>query len=239
MRVLLLVMLAALMVSGQSMPAHPLGPVAGGMRIGAIEGRLETGHPIRLGTIEGRLEVRPAAARRRAKRYLGGAVEAPHTVQSIPAVVFLRGPFPAVSPTAGRVRLEQHDTTFAPAVVFVRVGGTVEFPNGDPFFHNVFSYSPAQRFDLGRYPQGESKSVRFDEPGIVRIYCEVHETMRSAVIVVQNPFHAMVDDRGTFVIHDVPAGRWELEAWHPDVDGRVTTITVESGRTTSLTIPLS
>jgi hypothetical protein len=103
----------------------------------------------------------------------------------------------------------------------------------------VFSYSSAQRFDLGRYPQGESKVVRFDEPGIVRVYCEVHETMRSAVIVVENPFHVVIDDQGSFTIRDVPAGRWQLEVWHPDLSSEVVDLTVEAGRATRVTVSLS
>lgn len=221
MREYLPLLLAAL-VGGQSAPPRP--------RAAADS--------VRVGTIEGRVEVQPTPARRRAERYLGAATKAPATVQPIPAVVFLRGRVQGATALAERVRLGQRDTTFTPAVVIVGVGGTVEFPNGDPFFHNVFSYSPAQRFDLGRYPQGESKTVRFDEPGIVRIYCEVHETMRSAVIVVENPFHAVVGADGAFVIPDVPAGNWELEVWHPDLDGEVRSITVEAGGTTRLTIPL-
>jgi plastocyanin len=233
--VLALPVLAAVLTSGPTMPAPESVQQPAVARLGAIEG----GRGERLGAIEGRLEMRATPARRKAERYLGGAVVPARAVQSIPAVVFLRGPAPGVSADAGRVRLMQRDTAFVPAVVIIGEGGTVEFPNGDPFFHNVFSYSPAQRFDLGRYPQGESKAVRFDEPGIVRIYCEVHESMRSAVIVVENPFHAIVGEQGEFVIRNVPAGRWELEVWHPDLEGQVRTITVESGRATRLTIPLS
>jgi plastocyanin len=211
--------------------------------LGAPSPLAQTAGPVienpRVGTIEGRIEAPQKPARRRADRYIGGTAKAPGTVQRIPAVVFLRGRIAGATGLPVRARLEQSDTTFSPAVVIVGVGGTVEFPNGDPFFHNVFSYSPTQRFDLGRYPQGETKSVRFDEPGIVRIYCEVHETMRSAVIVAENPFHAIVDERGMFVIRDVPEGSWELEVWHPDLEGNVQKITVEAGRTTRLTIELS
>jgi hypothetical protein len=123
-------------------------------------------------------------------------------------------------------------------VLVVPVGSTVEFPNLDDFFHNVFSYSSPKRFDLGRYPRGESKAVRFDEPGIVRIYCEVHESMRSAVIVTLNPYHAVVAEDGSFAIDNVPAGRHVLEIWHSDHDVRTVTVDVEAGRTTTLNIEL-
>jgi plastocyanin len=193
----------------------------------------------RVGTIEGKLELPRTPARRRAERYLSGAVETGRAVQPIPAVALLRGQMGTLRPDPSSVRLAQRDTTFTPAVVVVGVGSTVAFPNGDPFFHNVFSYSSPQRFDLGRYPQGESKSIRFDAPGIVRIYCEVHETMRSAVIVVENPFHAIVDEGGSFTIRDVPEGNWQLEIWHPDLRGKVVEVTVDAGGTTRVAISLS
>jgi plastocyanin len=200
--------------------------------------RPEGGRVLRSGTIEGKLEAPRTTSRRRAERYLGAPAET-RAIQTIPAVALLRGAVGDVSLTPTNISLAQRDTTFTPAVVVIGVGSTVEFPNGDPFFHNVFSYSSAQRFDLGRYPQGESKSVRFDEPGIVRVYCEVHETMRSAVIVAENPFHALVDEAGTFTIRGVPAGHWQLEIWHPDLGERVIDVTVEAGRSTRVTIALS
>ena len=134
--------------------------------------------------------------------------------------------------------MAQQDSTFTPGVLVVPAGSTVEFPNRDDFFHNVFSYSSPKRFDLGRYRQGESKSVRFDEPGVVRIYCEVHESMRSAVIVSENPYWAIADDEGRFTIEGVPAGTWELELWHSDRESRTITVDVASGRTTSITVEL-
>lgn len=110
-------------------------------------------------------------------------------------------------PTSG---FPQRDSTFHPPLVIVPVGGSVEFPNDDPFFHNVFSYSGPARFDLGRYPQGESKSVVFSEAGYVKVFCEIHEWMRATILVVENPFHAVIDADGRFTIDDVPAGRHTL-----------------------------
>jgi len=108
------------------------------------------------GTIEGRITQEAAPQRRSANRYPGGAA-ASHEIQALPAVVYLVGAMPGSgSPSpAGAPVMAQRDTAFVPSVVAVATRGSVTFPNRDPFFHNVFSYSSAQRFDLGRYPQGE------------------------------------------------------------------------------------
>ena len=122
--------------------------------------------------------------------------------------------------------MAQQDTAFAPAMLVVPSGPVVSFPNRDPFFHNVFSYSTTQRFDLGRYPRGEAKTVRFDEPGVVKIYCEVHESMRSAVIVSENSYHAVVGADGSFTLEGVPAGTHRLVVWHVDLGATTTEVRV-------------
>jgi class 3 adenylate cyclase/plastocyanin len=196
----LLIALGALTgVGGAGAPSMP-GPSHAGT--GAIEG---------LVTLQA-----PPRPRRSAQRYPGGQAET-HAVQTLPAVVYLVGPVPGASSSAGAPpTMMQRDTTFVPSVVAVRVGGTVGFPNGDPFFHNVFSYSSAKRFDLGRYPQGETKEVTFPDPGIVEVFCEVHEFMRGAILVTENPFYAAVGADGSFRIPDVPAGSYTIAFWHPD-----------------------
>ena len=218
---------------GAVLPGAASSPAAG------LDAASEVVAESRTGVIEGNVVMRETPARRRADRYPGGAPAQPARVQPIPAVVYLKGAVGERGGGATRLRLAQKDTTFQPAVLVVRVGTTVEFPNGDPFFHNVFSYSGAARFDLGRYPQGESKSVRFEKVGVVRIYCEVHETMRSAVIVSENDYYAVVGSDGSFSIQSVPPGRHELEVWHPDLGSKTVDVTVESGRASRLTIELS
>jgi plastocyanin len=177
------------------------------------------------GTIEGRLILSEGRSRlARASYAVGGGAR---RVEPLPAVAMLMGQIAGGSSAApsGAIRVVQRDTSFAPGVVVVSRGTEVAFANDDPFFHNVFSYSRPKRFDLGRYPRGESKSVTFDSPGIVKVFCEIHDWMRSAVVVTENPYHVLVAEDGSFTIRDVPAGRYELRVWH--FDRGDTTVRVE------------
>jgi len=191
------------------------------------------------GVVEGTVTLHLPAPRRSASRYPGGAAR-PHQVQPVPAVVFIKG---AVAGTPIRTDnatavLAQRDTSFVPAAMLIQVGTTVRFPNEDSFFHNVFSYSGAARFDLGRYPRGEAKDVPFDEPGIVKVYCEVHEFMRAVIVVTENPFHAVVGDDGRFRLEGVPAGTHTLVVWHPDLDEVEQTVVVPDGGNVLLSVEL-
>ncbi len=184
----------------------------------------------RVGTIEGVVNIPARPARRVPNRYPGGGAPAPLPLQDVPAVVYMEGSVAGVAaPVARTVQIAQKDSTFVPAAVIVPAGGTVAFPNQDPIFHSVMSSSPTKRLDLGRYPQGESKSVVFDKPGVVKVYCEVHDHMRSAVVVVENPFNAVVGADGRFRIANVPAGRHTLVVWHSDHDPEEVVVTVTEG----------
>jgi hypothetical protein len=108
----------------------------------------------------------------------------------------------------------------------VTVGTTVDFPNGDPVLHNVSSASPAKRFDLGMYPQGEARSVTFDSPGVVEIRCNVHPRMSAFVVVHTAPWLAVTDARGGYVIAGVPPGSYGVRVWHESLGERPATITV-------------
>lgn len=152
-------------------------------------------------------------ATRTGERYQSSTGEA-RDIQDVPAVVYIAGPVAgaAAARPSGPLDLTQQGEAFRPTVLVVPVGATVRFPNGDPLFHNVFSYSRPKRFDLGRYPRGESKTVTFDKPGYVKVLCEVHKWMRAGVLVVENPYYAIVNESGRFRFDDVPPGRYRVIA---------------------------
>ena len=190
------------------------------------------------GTIEGRVTRGDAPpSRRTANRYPGGQ-SAMHEIQQPPVVAYLIGPVAGSAQPGATPTMTQRDTAFVPSVVIVARGASVTFPNADPFFHNVFSYSSAQRFDLGRYPQGESKVVAFPEPGIVEVFCEVHEFMRGAILVTENPFHAVAGSDGSFRITGVPAGEHTIAFWHPDHDRVERRVVVTAGGTARVDVVL-
>ncbi len=116
------------------------------------------------------------------------------------------GPVKAVMAMKGK--------NFIPRVVVVPVGGTVEFPNEDPIFHNVFSVSGENRFDLELYKRPKSGSWTFRHPGVARVYCNIHPQMSAVVVVRDNPYFTKTAPDGSFAIADVPAGRYVLRAWH-------------------------
>jgi plastocyanin len=111
-------------------------------------------------------------------------------------------------------KLNQQDARFQPDVIVVPVGSTVEFPNLDPIFHNVFSLSKAQPFDLGYYPQGHSRNVKFNNPGVVQVYCHIHANMYAAIVVTDSPWYQKPAADGSFSFSNVPPGRYRLIAWH-------------------------
>ena len=110
--------------------------------------------------------------------------------------------------------LNQHGSRFEPGLIVVPTGSTVQFPNLDPIFHNVFSLSKAQRFELGYFPQGQSRTVRFNNPGVVQVYCHIHSNMYAAIVVTSSPWFQKPSADGSFSFSNVPAGRYRLTAWH-------------------------
>ena len=128
------------------------------------------------------------------------------------AVILEGGSVPGKPPLTAV--LDQRGTRFDADVLIVPVGSTVEFPNSDPIFHNVFSLSKAQPFDLGFYPRGQSRSVKFNRPGIVQVYCHIHANMYAAIVVTASPWFAKPAGDGSFSFRGVPPGHYRLTAWH-------------------------
>lgn len=120
----------------------------------------------------------------------------------------------AVEPAKQRPRLIQKNKTFEPHLVVVPVGSTVDFPNHDPFFHNVFSVFDGKRFDLGLYEAGTTNSVRFDKPGISFLFCNIHPEMSAVVVALDTPYFGASNKAGAVSIPEVPEGRYELHVWY-------------------------
>jgi plastocyanin len=119
-------------------------------------------------------------------------------------------------PASSRPRLVQRNKSFEPHVLVVPVGSVVEFPNRDPFFHNVFSLFDGKRFDLGLYEAGSTRDVVFDKPGISYIFCNIHSEMSAVVIAVSSPYYGISDTRGRVSIPNVPPGRYTLRIWYEE-----------------------
>jgi plastocyanin len=143
-------------------------------------------------------------------------------------------------PPVRHARLNQKNETFVPHVLPIMVGTVVDFYNSDPFYHNVFSLSPLKKFDLGRYPKGQSKSihfgllgsVRFDQPGVVPVFCEIHSHMSAYIVILTSPWFAVPKTNGRYVLDGIPPGRYTLRAWHDVLGERTAEITVPPGGAT-------
>jgi plastocyanin len=139
---------------------------------------------------------------------------------------------------AARTTITQQGEQFVPRVTAIPRGSTVEFPNFDPYFHNVFSLSRPGTFDLGRYPSGDSRSRVFDKAGIVKVYCHLHAQMSALIRVFDHSWFTIPDARGEFVIEGVPAGMHTLVAWHERIGERQEAVTIRPGATTEVAFTL-
>ena len=113
--------------------------------------------------------------------------------------------------------MDQRNLKFVPRVLAVIVGTTVDFPNNDTSWHNLYSTSEVNPFDLGLYPPKKTRSVSFDKPAVVRILCNVHPSMEAFIVVKDHPYFSSADDRGNYRINAVPIGNHRLAVWHPEV----------------------
>ncbi|HEV2841575.1 MAG TPA: hypothetical protein VGW39_09650 [Chthoniobacterales bacterium] len=190
-------------------------------------------------TIEGRVELpKTSAAPVMIKRYeivTKGGVLAPRPPL---AVVYLEGSSPKRNSVA-ETKMLQKDLTFVPALLPVQTGTRVSFPNLDDTYHNIFSFSPPKRFDLGRYRPDERPipSVVFDTPGLVTVRCDIHEHMRALILVLETPHFVMSDEEGHFRLSGLPAGRYTLKAWLTSKTTLERPVELASGSTLRVNLP--
>jgi plastocyanin len=190
-------------------------------------------------TVEGRVELpQSRSAPVQAKRYEIVTKAGVLSTQPPLAVVYLEGNFPrpASLPTK---EVEQKDLTFIPGLLPIEVGTKVQFPNLDDQYHNIFSYSPAKRFDLGRYRPEERPipSVMFDKAGLVTLRCDIHEHMRGLILVLDTPYFVMTDRAGHFRLDKLPAGHYTLKAWIDSRTTREKPIDLKDGQTVHVDLP--
>ncbi len=158
-------------------------------------------------------------------------------------VIYLQSTGPAAGQTSSPTkphRMEQSHESFVPHVLPILRGSTVEFPNTDPIYHNVFSLSKAASFDLGRYPSGTSRFVRFEDPGMVKVFCHIHADMSAVILVLDGPFFTTPDPGGSFEIRGVPPGTYTVNAWHERARPIRRQIVIRPGEATAMNfaIPL-
>ena len=167
---------------------------------------------------------------------------APHVPSAVPemrsVVVYLKGlaysgPLPVT-----HAQIRQEHESFSPRVVAITRGSTIDFPNVDPYFHNVFSLSGSGTFDLGRSPDGQSRSRQFLKPGVVKVYCHIHSQMSATILVLDHPYFVTPEPDGQFTLPNVPPGDYTLVGWHERVGEQQSRITVASGGTTTADVSL-
>src|SRR5216684_8830353 len=189
--------------------------------------------------LEGRVELpKSHSAPVMAKRYEIVTHSGVLSTQPPLAVVYLDGSFPKqTSPPTKQI--VQKDLTFIPSLLPVQVGTRVEFPNLDDTYHSIFSYSPAKRFDLGRYRPDERPipSEVFDTAGLVTLRCDIHEHMRGLILVLNTPYFVMTNPDGRFRLNGLPAGRYVLKAWIDSKTTRERPVELKNGGTINVDFP--
>lgn len=191
------------------------------------------------GLIEGRVELPTShSAPVMAKRYEivthGGVLSTEPPL----AVVYLEGSF-SKSSSLPIKQIAQKNFAFIPALLPVQVGTRIEFPNLDDTYHSIFSYSPAKRFDLGRYRPDERPipSEVFDTPGLVTLRCDIHEHMRGLILVLNTPHFVVTNPEGWFRLSGVPPGRYVVRAWIDSKTTREHPVELKTGETAHVDFP--
>lgn len=204
-----------------ALSATPAPPLAGRIE-GAVRLTGTGGTPLVSGAYPARRVNRPA----------------PASSEVLNVIVFVKDPEDGASVTPTRVRMVQQDEAFLPRVIAITRGSVVEFPDSDPFFHNVFSLSRSATFDPGRFPRGEARARTFTHAGLVKVFCHIHSHTSGSITVFDHPHFTMRSADGVFALDDVPAGTVRLSAWHERIGENVRQIAVDPGRTTRIEIAL-
>jgi plastocyanin len=134
--------------------------------------------------------------------------------------------------------MDQRNETFVPHLLAITTGTTVDFPNSDRIYHNVFSLSKTKTFDLGRYAAGRSQAVRFDRPGIVRVFCDIHSHMNAFILVFNHRFFDVTDADGRYHIDNIPPGTYNVIAWNEGLASEPRSASVPDGGSTELDFQL-
>ncbi len=190
---------------------------------GILPGRAAAPHAAAAGAIRGRVDVRAPRGSRDARPDPGalgmGATRDPLDPRR--SVVYLEtAPRAAFEQSEERrARMDQRNERFVPHVLAIVAGTYVDFPNGDSTYHNVFSLSKTKEFNLGRYATGRSKAVRFERPGVVRVFCDIHSHMSAFILVFAHRFFAVTDDEGRYRLDNVPPGTYTVVVWNETVRG--------------------
>jgi plastocyanin len=187
-----------------------------------------------------RVPGKPLASTAYPKRTIGDH-NAPVLPEIRNVIVYLKDAVYSGALTTTRAELRQEHETFVPHTIAITRGSTIDFPNGDPFFHNVFSLSRAANFNLGRYERGQNRSRHFSKAGTVKVFCDIHSHMSATILVFDHPYFATPELDGTFELARVPPGDYTMVGWHERVGERSQRVRVESGKTTSieLTVPVA
>lgn len=186
------------------------------------------------GVVEGTVAIAKGAAPAAKPRYPLAASYEVGEAEPPAAIVFLEGgPEEPTTEAADPVDVAQERYQFAPGLVAVRTGTVIRFPNRDDEYHSVFSYSKPKRFDLGRYHKDETPAaIVFDQPGVVKLYCEIHDHMRGTIVVVPSRRFAKTDGEGRFRIEGVPPGEYAIKAWVDDALREARVVVPADGTTT-------
>lgn len=233
-----------------------------GIALYAMPAPHATLHPVRglyrapTGTIRGTVLLSPTLSARRPRFRIysdvGPGAEPPDSASVNPTAEMANVVLYLLPDSAGRLAAATHPSRsqhpaiaqqgerFVPHVLAVARGTTVDFPNEDDVYHNVFSLSSAAVFDLGRYPKGKSRSVTFNRAGIVPVFCHIHSDMSAIVLVLDDPFFTSPDAMGHFTIDGVPPGDYTVVGWHERVHAVEHRVHVAAGATTDVqfNIPL-